>query len=229
VAGNIVLAVAGDFDPSKLGPKLRALLARLPRGTVAGAVPDRPLPLPAMAGDFQEQQPREQAVVFQAFPGPGFLSGDFYTAEVADELFSGMSSRLFERVREEQGLAYFVRAARITGVDTGMFYFYAGTAPGKETAVLAEIEAEIARLQAGDLAPGELARCQTRLKAARVMGLQTNSARAMQAGLGVLHGLPPDDWKNYDARIDAVTAAALREFAVRRLARAGRVQLVVCP
>jgi zinc protease len=228
VAGNIVLAVAGDFDPARLGPRLRALLARLPRGSAPAAQPAVPPP-PAAAGDFLERQPREQAVVFQAFPGPGLLSEDYYTGEVLDELFSGMSSRLFERVREEQGLAYFVRAARITGVDTGMFYFYAGTAPGQEDAVLAEIDAEIARVQAGDLAPGELERCQTRLKAARVMGLQTNSARAMQAGLGVLHGLPPNDWKNYDARIDAVTGAALREFAVRRLARAARVQLVVRP
>ncbi len=229
VAGNLVLAVAGDFDARKLGPKLRALLAKLPRGPAGGPVSDPSPPFPPAAGDFLEQQPREQAVVFQAFPGPGFLSEDFYTAEVADELFSGMSSRLFERVREEQGLAYFVRAARVTGVEEGMFYFYAGTAPGKETAVLAEIDGEIARVQAGDLAPGELARCQTRLKAARVMGLQTNSSRAMQAGLGVLYGLPPNDWQNYDARIDAVTVDALRGFARRRLTRAARVQLIVRP
>jgi zinc protease len=229
VAGNVVLAVAGDFDPRKLVPQLRAMLAKLPRGDVAGPVSDRSHLPPAAAGDFLEQHPGEQAVVFQAFPGPGFLSEDFYTAEVADELFSGMSSRLFERVREEKGLAYFVRAARVTGVDTGMFYFYAGTAPGQEDAVLAEITGEIARVQAGDLAPGELGRCQTRLKAARVMGLQTNSSRAMQAGLGVLYGLPPNDWKNYDARIDAVTVTALREFAGRRLAHSRRVQLVIRP
>jgi len=231
LAGNVVLAVAGDFNPRQLVPKLRALLAKLPGGALpVGQVDDlASLPLPALAGDFVEQQPREQAVVFQAFPGPGFLSEDFFTGEVADELFSGMSSRLFERVREEKGLAYFVRATRVTGVDVGMFYFYAGTAPGKEEAVLAEIDAEIARIQAGEFAPGELERCQTRLKAARVMGLQTNSSRAMQAGLGVLYGLPPNDWKNYDARIDAVTPAALREFARHRLARAGRVQLIVRP
>ncbi len=228
VAGNCVLAVAGDFDPKKLAPKLRALLARLPRGSVianqdAGANPS------TTSGDFVERQPREQAVVFQAFPGPSVLADDFYVGEVADELFSGMSSRLFERVREEKGLAYFIRATRVTGVNTGMFYFYAGTAPGKEDAVLAEIAAEIARVQAGDIAPEELRRCQTRLTAASVMGRQTNSVRAMQDGLSVLHGLPANDWKNYAARIEAVTVEGLRDFARRYLTLAQRTQLIVRP
>ncbi len=230
VAGNTVLAVAGDFDPKKLAPKLRTLLAKLPSGAAPVTGGGEPgYKLAATSGDFVEKQPREQAVVFQAFPGPGLLGDDFYIGEVADELFSGMSSRLFERVREEQGLAYFIRAARVTGVNTGMFYFYAGTAPGKEEAVLAEINAEVARVSAGDVAPDELRRCQTRLTAGRVMGLQTNSARAMQAGLSVLHGLPANDWKNYDARITAVTVAHLRNFARRRFQSGSRVQLVVRP
>src|SRR6476661_198477 len=98
---------------------------------------------PAEVGDFVEFEPREQAVVLQAFRGPNVHAKDFYIGEVADELFSGMASRLFERVREEKGLAYFVRSGRITGLEAGMFYFLAGTQPGKEGEVLAEIDAEI--------------------------------------------------------------------------------------
>lgn len=230
VASNVVLAVAGDFDPKKLVPKLRALLAKLPRGTVSVAgVADPGHATLSNVGDFVEQQPREQAVVFQAFPGPSVLGDDFYVGEVADELFSGMSSRLFERVREDKGLAYFVRSARVSGATAGMFYFYAGTAPGKESAVIAELDAEIARVSAGDIAPDELRRCQVRLTAASVMGRQTNSARAMQAGLAVLHGLSANDWKNYAARINGVTVADLRDFVRCHLTRARRTQLVVRP
>ena len=65
-------------------------------------------------------------MVLQAFPGPRVHAPDYFVGEVADELFSGMASRLFERVREEKGLAYFVRSGRILGLDTGMFYFFAG-------------------------------------------------------------------------------------------------------
>ena len=74
---------------------------------------DSHLELPAEAGDFVEKQPREQAVVLQGFSGPRVNAADFFVSEVADELFSGMASRLFERVREEKGLAYFVRSGRV--------------------------------------------------------------------------------------------------------------------
>lgn len=225
VAGNAVLAVAGDFDPETLGPGLRAFLARLPAGRAP--VRNARFHAPGETGDFVEYQPREQAVVFQAFTGAGLLSGDYHVSEVADELFSGMSSRLFERVREKRGLAYFVRSSRIIGIDTGMFVFYAGTAPATADEVLREIDAEIARVQAGKVRPAELLRCQTRLKAARRMGLQTNAARAMHAGLNELYGLPVDDTAAYDARIDAVGVADLQAFARRHFQRKSRTSLVV--
>lgn len=227
VAGNIVLVAAGDFDPKTLVPKLKALLKSLPRGgrPARSAGPAGP----GETGNFTEFQPREQAVVFQAFPGPGLLDADYYVGEVADELFSGMSSRLFERVREEKGLAYFVRSGRITGLDTGMFMFYAGTAPATADEVLAEIDAEVARVRAGEVTAAELERCRVRLKAGRRMGLQTNGSRAMHAGLNALYGLPQESAADYDARIDAVTVADLKAFALARFRREARTQLVVRP
>jgi zinc protease len=227
VAGNVVLAVAGDFDPKVFAPKLTKFLSRIPSG---------PAPVwsarfggAAAVGDFVERRPREQAVVLQAFPGPRAHADDFYVGEVADEIFSGMASRLFERVREEKGLAYFVRSGRVTGLDAGMFYFLAGTQPGREAEVLAELDAEIARVQAGGVEPAELARCHARLKAGRRQSMQTNSSRAMQAGLNALQGRPINDWKNYDGRVEAVTVADLGLFASRHFSRAQRTQLVVRP
>ena len=168
-------------------------------------------------------------MVLQAFPGTSVHSEDFYVGEVADEIFSGMASRLFERVREEKGLAYFVRSGRVTGLGAGMFYFMAGTAPGKEEEVLAEIDAEVRRMQSGGIESAELLRSQARLKAGRRQALQTNGARAMQAGLNALQGQPINDWKNYDARIDAVSIDALARFATRYFQLTSRTQLVVRP
>ncbi|MEY4940009.1 MAG: hypothetical protein RIQ93_1744 [Verrucomicrobiota bacterium] len=230
VGSNVVLAVAGDFDPKALVPKLRAFLTKIPRAKGAGArLPEIHCKLPAHAGDFVETQPREQAVLLQAYPGPRVNAPDFYVGEVADELFSGMASRLFERVREEKALAYFVRSARITGLDVGMFYFLAGTQPGREAEVLTEIDAEIVRVQLGGVEPAELARCQVRLKAARRQSMQTNSARAMHAGLNALQRQPINDWQNYDRRVDAVTIADLAAFSSRYFTRAHRTQLIVRP
>lgn len=225
VSGNAVLAVAGDFDAKKLVPKLKAFLAKLPPGAAAKA----PAPLKIKAGDFNETQPRQQAIVFQAFPGPGLHAPDYEVSEVMDELFSGMSSHLFERVREQKSLAYFVRSSRIIGLETGMFYFFAGTSPERHSEVIAELDLEIARVQGGGVTAEELVRCQTRLKAGKRMGMQTNSARAMQAALNAVYELPVNDWRTYDARIDAVTLADTQAFARRYFLTNRRVQLVVRP
>jgi zinc protease len=229
VGGNVVLAVTGDFDPRRLAPSLKALLARLSRGA-APASPDVPARrLPAAVGEWTERRAREQAVVLQGYPAPPLLDPDYFVGEVADELFSGMASRLFERVREEKGLAYFVRSSRVSGLDAAMFSFFAGTQPGKETEVLAEIDAEIARVQSGGVEEAELQRCQARLKAARRQGLQSNSSRAFHAGLGAVLGLPANDWKHYDTRIAAVTRGDLAKFAETYLQRNRRTQLIVTP
>ncbi|MSU46804.1 MAG: insulinase family protein [Lacunisphaera sp.] len=225
VAGNAVLAVAGDFDPQKFGPKLQAFLAKLPPGTAPKAGGN----LTIVASDFTETLPRQQAVVFQAFPGPGLRATDYEVSEVVDELFSGMSSHLFERVREQKSLAYFVRSSRIVGLKSGMFYFYAGTSPQRHAEVIAELNLEIERVQSGGVTAAELARCQTRLKAGKRMGLQTNSARAMQSALNAVYGLPVNGWRTYDARIDAVTLPSIKAFARKYFQPGRRVQLVVKP
>ncbi len=225
VAGNAVLAVAGDFEARKLAPALKAFLAKLPKGSA----PKVQAPLSVAAGDFTETQPRQQAIVFQAFPGPGLLAADYTVSEVADELFSGMSSNLFERVREQKSLAYFVRSSRLVGLQTAMFYFYAGTSPERHGEVIDELNLEIERVRSGGVTAEELHRCQVRLKAAKRMGLQTNGARAMSAALNAIYGLPVNDWRDYDARVDAVTLADIQAFARRYFERGQRVQLVVKP
>jgi zinc protease len=61
------------------------------------------------------------------------------------------------------------------------------------------------------------------------MALQANGARAAQAALNAVYGLPVNDWRNYDAHIDAVTLPALQEFARKYFRTGQRVQLVVRP
>jgi zinc protease len=227
-AANVVLAVSGDFEPARLVPQLKAFLARLPKGSVS--VPASTGAGPAQSsGDFVEIQQREQAVVLQAFPAPRIHAPDYWAGEVADELFSGMASRLFERVRDEKGLAYFVRSERVVGLDSGMFSFLAGTQPGREAEVQAEIDAEIERVQSGAVEEAELRRCRERLKAAWRQQSQTNSARTLRAGLDVLQGRSANESDGYDARIEAVTGADVRAFAQRYFQACSRVRLVVRP
>ena len=140
-----------------------------------------------------------------------------------------MASRLFERVRGERGLAYFVRSERVVGTDSGMFCFLAGTQPGREAEVQAEIDSEILRVQSGEVSEEELRRCRERLKAAWRQQSQTHSAQALRAGLDALQGRPVNDADKYDGRVDAVSGADVRAFAERYFTASQRVRLVVRP
>ena len=172
---------------------------------------------------------REQAVVLQAYPDVGIQDKDFVVAEMLNELFSGMSSRLFERVREDQGMAYYVGTTRVIGLKTGMFVFYAGTHPDQAEAVVREMNIEIERVAAGEVTEDELARCRTRLKAARPMGKQTIGARAMHAAIQVTYGLPVEDDAEHAAQLDQVDAVALARFTKYHFVGSKRVQLIVGP
>jgi len=228
---NLVFVAAGDFDPKKMTSQATRLLAQLqaPKRTTAKQATATNIETTTNTGVLTETRPGQQAVLFEAYPAPSIRDDAFFVSEVLDELFSGMSSRLFERVRETLALAYYVRSSRIIGTDTSLFYFYAGTEPGKEPAVLREIEAEIARVSRGGVTKDELARCKTRLKAGHQMGLQTNSQRALQAALNTLYGRPADDSADYAQRIDAVTRADLAHFATHYLRPELRLRLTLSP
>jgi len=120
----------------------------------------------------------------------------------------------------------------VTGKSAAMFYFMAGTQPGKETEVLEEIGAEIARCRPGRLSVEELHRCQVRLKAgpAESAADQTRP-RTMQAALDVLQGRAAQSLESgYDSLIDAVSLEDLGRVRPRRhLLAERRTQLVVRP
>ncbi len=224
VTGNTVIAVSGDFRRATLLPRLKRIVAGLPRG--GRPATDTRFAGPSRTGEVLAPMDRQQVVVMEAYTGTGLLDRDFYVGEVVDELFSGMSSNLFERVREEKSLAYFVRSARVIGLQTGMFFFMAGTSPEGYAEVVKEFGAEIARVKSGRFLKGELERCRTRLKAARRMSMQSNASCAAQAALNALYGLPVNDWRNYDAYIDAVTPADVKRFARERFVSSQQVRLL---
>ena len=227
VGSNIVISIAGDFDPDDDLPALQDLMNKLSDRKFNRKNP--PFSGPPKAGLFTESMQREQAVVFQAYPDPGFVKPEFYTAELMEELLNDMSGKLFSRVREERGLAYFVGANRVVGLNSGMFYFFSGTNPEAFEDVLAEFDAEISRIVSRQLTEEELRRCQVRLKAQKRMGMQTIGARAMQAALNTVYGEPINDWNRYDERIDKITLDDLYRFAAERFDPDKKVSLVIKP
>ncbi|HAV13547.1 MAG TPA: insulinase family protein [Opitutae bacterium] len=228
-ASNVVVSICGDFERKTLENAMEPLLnGRLPqmvfsKSSLAGFSGQ------CVTEDIQEPMDREQAVVLHGFPDVGVLHDDYVVGEVLNELFSGMSSRLFERIREDKGMAYYVGSSRIIGLETGMFVFYAGTHPSQAQEVVVEINNEIARVSAGEVSDEELERCRTRLKAARPMGRQTIGARAMHAAIQESYGLPTDDDAQHAAKLDAIDANELASFARQHLAEARGIRMIVGP
>ncbi len=228
VAGNCVVAVSGAFERSGLEEKLSGILAGMERGNLKED--GRVYHLPAATGRKELNLDRQQAVIFQAFPGPGInRDEDMTLASVLEETLSGMSSRLFERVRDDLGLAYYLGSSRVTGMDTGMLFLYGGTHPSAAELVLQEMAEEIERLGAGKVGRKELERTKVCLKAQRRMSLQTIGARAMQAALNATYKMPINDWMNFDKKVDAVSAASLTDFVKNYLRKEKRFELIVRP
>jgi zinc protease len=225
-AANSVISICGDFDPATAIPRIEAILDALPSTPFA-------VEEPAFTGpesqNLQVSMDREQAVIFQGFPGPGVRDADYHAAEALDEVLSDMSGPLFVSVRERKGLTYFVGASRMTGVNTGMFTLYGGTRPDQVALVRKEFEATLESIRAVGLPEEELCRARTRLKARRRLGMQTIGARANAVLLDVIYDLPILRRAEYDAMIDALTPADIREFALKYLRDEKRVDFVIGP
>jgi predicted Zn-dependent peptidase len=130
-----------------------------------------------------------------------------------------MSSRLFQRIREERGLAYSVYSYTSSFADTGLFGVYAGCQPGKADEVLALMAAELDAAARGELSDAEIERGKGQMRGSIVLGLEDAGSRMTRLGKSEL---AYDEVLGVDellARIDAVTAADVAQVAARVLER----------
>ncbi len=219
--GQMILAAAGAVDHD--------LLVKLAEDHFGDL---RPAPAPVAdlarfhSGERREQRDLEQAHFALAFEAPGYRDPDYYVAQVyAGVMGGGMSSRLFQSLREERGLCYAIFAQAGAYADTGLMTVYAGTG-GDELGALAGLTIDEIRRSADDMTDAETARAKAQMKAGMLMGLESPSARAERlARLLAIWGRVPDVSETV-ARIDAVDAVALRAHA-EALAAAGNVALAL--
>lgn len=227
LANNAVLCVTGDFDPQKLLPRLEAFLLELPSWAFRPS--DQPFEGPFQTGFFTDTMKREQAVTFEAYPSHGICHEDSIISECLDAYLSDMSGPLFQNIREDKNLAYFVSSSRMISQNYGMFYLYAGTEPGKEDAVFSAFDEELDRLRNGDMNADILQRVRIRMKTQVKSSLQSPGSRGLMATLNALYQKPVEDWKNYGAKVDAITVEQVADFAQRFLHPDKRLRLRVGP
>jgi len=204
-ARRMVLAAAGNLDHDRIAGLADNLLGSFP-----AEQPVTTEPASYAGGDRREQRDLEQLHLVLGFPGVVLGDPDYYAACVLSTAFGGgMSSRLFQEIREKRGLVYAIHSFVHGYRDGGLFGIYAGTGEAEAAELLPAICTEVLRLEDG-LTPVELNRAKTQMKAGLLMSLESTSARCEQLAQHLLiHGTPFDPLEVV-GRIEMVDDAAIR-------------------
>jgi predicted Zn-dependent peptidase len=204
-APNMVVAAAGAVDH-------RAVLAEVERrfAKVNGTAAPAPVPARYRGGSRIEPRDLEQVHVAMALEGLPQRDPDLYSLHVfTHAVGGGMSSRLFQEVREVRGLCYAIYAFHAPYADTGLFGLYAGTdqvdAPELMRVVIGEIEGA-----AETLNEAEVARAKAQMKAGILIALESSSARAEQLARQVITHGRPIPVEEIVAKVEAVTVESAR-------------------
>ena len=212
---NVVVAAAGDIDHDHI---CDLVASRLPGGDQGGP-PDRSQPATPGRPSDRRQRDTEQTHLIVALPGPDREDEERHPMAIVDHILGGgMSSRLFQSIREERGLAYSVYSYRLGFENAGALAVYAGTSPEHEQAVLELIEAELANIAEKGITEEELAVARGHARGSMALGLEDSGARMARIGHAQLaHGrvLTLDE---IDRRLDALTLDGINEVAAKWLA-----------
>lgn len=206
-AGNMVLAASGAVDHDELVALAKEHLSKL------SAAPAKPVS--REAGEYRGGEARigsdeEQIHLVLGLPGLPFKGGAHYALQIfASVLGGGLSSRLFQEVREQRGLAYAIDAFHWPFSDCGVFGIGAGTAP-EDAGELIEVALGCLRQAAEDVSEAEVARARAQMKVGLLASLESPGGKLEQMARQVLlfgRAIPREELA---ARLDAVTLDDVR-------------------
>lgn len=206
-AGNMVLAASGAVDHAELVALAKEHLSKLPAAPAT--------PLAREAGEYRGGEARvgsdeEQVHLVLGLPGLPFKGGQHYALQIfASVLGGGLSSRLFQEVREQRGLAYAIDAFHWPFSDCGVFGIGAGTAP-EDAGELIEVALGCLRQAAEDVSEAEVARARAQMKVGLLASLESPGGKLEQMARQVLlfnRAIPREELA---ARLDAVTLEDVR-------------------
>ncbi len=224
---NMVITVFGKVNAGEVRRQIEAAF-----GTMKPAGNKFPQPAPerlAKTVRTVSHMPKEQAVLLLGFNGTAVNDPDRYALELLNEAYSGQGSRLFLRIRDELGLAYYVGAYQLLGLEPGYFAFYAGLQPEKVKTCEEELRAELEKLRQTGLTEEELERAKNSLIGQRNVRLQDNTDLSMTVGLDELYGLGHEFFQDIEAKYRAVTAADIKRVANKFFANTAHATVVVQP
>ncbi|HET7850766.1 MAG TPA: pitrilysin family protein [Pseudolabrys sp.] len=211
---DMVVAAAGAVEHAQV-------VAEVERRFASFGGPAAPVPQAARFGGGAHVETRdlEQAHLAVAFEGLPQRNEALYSLQVyTNVLGGGMSSRLFQEVREKRGLCYAIHAFHVPYTDTGLFALYAGT-DGADAPELMQVVVDQIAAATENLNEAEVARTKAQMKAGLLMALESSEARIGQLARQMLAWGRPIPLREIVAKIDAVTVESARAAGRAVIAR----------
>ena len=225
VAADMVVSAAGAIRHEDLERHARAQFGGLSRGSKAGAIDS--VPARYTGGARSSARTFEQSHVVLGFEGPSYKAEDVFTAQVFSGLFGGgMSSRLFQEVRERRGLCYAIYSSAWGLKDSGMFQIHAATGANMVEELIGVIGSELEGIADAGPSEREVQRAKAQLKAGLLMSLESSGARAEQMARHLLvHGRLIES-EELVAKVEAVSAEGVKALARKITTAAPSVAVV---
>jgi predicted Zn-dependent peptidase len=206
--GRLVVSASGNLEHTDIVKRVQDSLANLPQDTKSDIVPAA-----YKGGEVRVQKELEQSHVVLGFEGLARTDDDYYAATTLATLMGGgMSSRLFQEIREKRGLVYSVFSFHHSYQDTGQFAIYAGCSESKLTELVPVLCEEIGKATR-PVSEGELNRAKSQLKASLLMGRESMMTRAGMQARQLIHFGDILDIRKKIALIDALTVADIARVA----------------
>lgn len=198
--GNTVLSLAGNYDWERVVELAKRMFGSWQSGDTGSKMPHCELKY----GVERREKDIEQVQICLGLQGVPAGSEDVFALSIFNNLFGGaMSSRLFQRIREEQGLAYSVYSYPTGYRDCGALAIYAGTGPDNAQRVLESLRSEIDIALKDGVSEREFAQAREQLKGSYILGLESASSRMSALGRRMLL---MGDTMNEDAVISCINS-----------------------
>jgi zinc protease len=225
---NCVLAIFGDVKIADIRAAVHHYFAAWEPSARRPLLPAQNVALQGFKR-VREIRDKKQAVLVVGFPGTTMSHDDRFALELIQESCSDLGSRLFLRIREELGLAYYVGAQNFAGVIPGYFAFYTGTEPAKAELVEQELLREAMLLRNEGLTADELRRAKAKIIGQKKIARQDLGHLASVSALDELYGLGHGRAELDDAKYEAVTLEQIKRAAQKYLKPDALVVALVAP
>lgn len=230
VASNGVISIQGDVKAAAVRKLVEKHLSKLkPGARKYDPRAEHPVTAEVRPGRHELHMDKEQAVIVIGFRTVSLHHADSRALSLIDEACSDMGSRLFNRIREELGLAYYVGAQHFSALGGGAFYFYVGTDPVKLSLALQEMQAQIADLATNGLQEDEIQRAKTTWKSSWLRAQQGNGSLADAYAWNELNGMGYEHFRRLPEEMDALTVEDIRRAAATYFSQAQAHIVTVMP